>query len=203
MGADPTDPPREPVADRREVVAARRRKPGGPRALAPELVPIGDLRPDPANANLHPVKNLDAIKTSLDQFGQVKAIVVSKNLTIVAGNGTYEAALDLGWTALGAIIFPGTVAEARAYAIADNRTAELAEWDRALLLETLNSIEDPDLLAAAGFDADDRELLAKLLDSPSGRHVEFTAHDENIATEHQCPRCGFQWSGDSKPKADA
>lgn len=186
----------------------RRKEEGGPRAIAPVLVPIEKLRPDPKNVRLHPVKNLDAIKASLAEFGQIKPIVVSKPVrgiyTVAAGNGTYDVALDLGWPELSAIVFPGTVEQARRYALADNRTAELAEWDYAALLDQIAAIPSTDALLAAGFTTDDRAVIEAIVAKAVGTPVEFTKYGDDLATEHECPRCGFKFSGGkSRKKKDA
>lgn len=93
-------------------------------------VPIGRLKFDPQNARLHGDSNMDAIKRSLTEFGQVKPIVVrQQNMTVAAGNGTLRAAKELGWSEIAAAVIPMTDMEFTRYGLADNRTAELAEWD--------------------------------------------------------------------------
>src|SRR5512134_2780386 len=94
------------------------------------LVPLEQMRLDPANARRHGARNLHAIRDSLAQFGQVKPIVLDPDGTILAGNGTWEAARGLGWTHLAAVTYPADAAAAvrRAYAILDNRSAELSDW---------------------------------------------------------------------------
>jgi ParB-like chromosome segregation protein Spo0J len=72
---------------------------------------------------------LDTIKASLTRFGQQKPIVVDSKGIILAGNGTFQAALEMGWTEIDIVKTPLDGAMAQAYAIADNRSAELAEWD--------------------------------------------------------------------------
>ncbi|MFY9341214.1 MAG: ParB/Srx family N-terminal domain-containing protein [Planctomycetota bacterium] len=107
-------------------------------------VPISSLKPDPANPRKHSEKNLAAIKASLTKFGQRKPIVVQKAGMIVrAGNGTMMAAKALGWTEIAAVIIDDDDATARQFAVADNRAAELAEWDQDIL--TLERAEFPDL----------------------------------------------------------
>jgi hypothetical protein len=98
-----------------------------------DLRDLGSLHEDPRNARRHPTRNLDAIKASLRDLGQQKPIVVDRKGKIVAGNGTYRAAQALGWDKIAVVEFQGTEKEARAFAIADNRTAELAEWDPVML----------------------------------------------------------------------
>ncbi len=126
-------------------------------------VPIENLHPDPANARKHNDKNLDAIKASLAKFGQRKPIVVQREGMIVrAGNGTLAAAKALGWKHIAAVVLEEDNATASQFAIADNRTAELAEWDTETLSTLLDGMDeqDRDLL---GFDAEDMKgMLGEL-----------------------------------------
>jgi hypothetical protein len=94
-----------------------------------ERVRIEELKPDPLNNRVHTQRNLDAIKGSLERFGQQKPIVVDKDNLVVAGNGTMLAAKELGWEELDVQRTALGREEAIAYALADNRAAELAEWD--------------------------------------------------------------------------
>ena len=129
---DDGPPPAEPVTA--NIVEALR-------ALA---VPITRLVPDPANARTHDERNLDAIRGSLAAYGQRKPVVVNRRTGVVeAGNGTLRAALSLGWTHLAAVFVDDDPVTATGFAIADNRTAELAGWDEATLQKLLADIEPP------------------------------------------------------------
>lgn len=107
------------------------------------IVPIESLLLDPRNARRHSSHNLGAIANSLTRFGQRKPIVVQGEM-VLAGNGTLEAAQSLGWKEIAIVRVPDTWDEqtAKAYALADNRTAELAEWDETVLAEQLLELED-------------------------------------------------------------
>jgi DNA modification methylase len=103
------------------------------------LVEIETLVPDPLNARIHPERNCESIRESLQIYGQVKPIIVRKEtMVVVAGNGTLEQAKSLGWKkVLVRYMEDMTEVEAAGYGIADNRTAELARWD----LEVVSRIE--------------------------------------------------------------
>ena len=124
-------------------------------------IPCAELHNDPANVRKHGEQNLAAIKASLARFGQQKPIVVNQDGVVIAGNGTLMAARALGWQTIKAVRTNLAGSEATAFAIADNRTAELAEWDDAALQQQLAAIaiDDEELLAATGFD---EKELAKL-----------------------------------------
>ena len=103
-----------------------------------ETAKIADLEFDSANARKHSKKNLDAIIASLSTFGQRKPIVVHQGV-VIAGNGTLQAAIALGWDTIDIVRTPDDwdANMAKAFALADNRSAELAEWDDDVLLEQL------------------------------------------------------------------
>lgn len=98
--------------------------------LVPLLVALSECSRDPRNARRHPDTNLDAIKRSLTAFGQLKPIVL-KGTRILAGNGTHEAMEQLGWNAVAVVRAPNDMSdsEAIAFALADNKTTDLSEWD--------------------------------------------------------------------------
>ena len=121
---------------------------------------VNDLSNDPANARKHNDRNIEAIIASLRRFGQQKPIVIDKSNVVRAGNGTLEAARRLGWDKIDCVVTNLESSDATAYAIADNRTAELAEWDGEILAAELESLQSDGLLEAAGFT--DEELAEML-----------------------------------------
>lgn len=152
--------------------ARRRRAPSKqPAGLQVERRAIADLQPDPNNVRVHGETNLAAIRKSLERFGQQKPIVVDARGRVIAGNGTLAAARALGWDSVDVVVTGLSGADAVAFAIADNRTAELAEWDDAELGKALAALvtEDSALLDATGFDD---EALAKI-----AKETEATAED--------------------------
>jgi ParB-like chromosome segregation protein Spo0J len=124
---------------------------------------LSTLLPDPANARRHPQRNMDAIIASLKRFGQQKPVVIDANNIVRAGNGTLAAAKALGWKEIVCVRSELPVSELSAYAVADNRTGELAEWDPDALGAALEGL-DASALNSLGFD--DPKELAKVLDEP-------------------------------------
>jgi len=108
-----------------------------------QMVATESLTLDPNNARKHSKRNLDAIKESLSKFGQRKPIVVH-NGVVIAGNGTLEAAKTLGWKEIGVSVCPDDWDSdtAKAYALADNRSSELAEWDDTILANQLLDLSE-------------------------------------------------------------
>jgi len=158
-----------------------------------KVVKVGNLFPDPKNARKHNERNISVIAESLNKFGQRKPIVVTTDGIVIAGNGTLQAAKYLGWKEIAVVYIPTDWDEAkiRAYALADNRSAELAEWDAEILSEQLFELENELDLKAFGFDLPDIELDEKPLE-------DFKSYDENTPTSHVCPKCNYEWNGSSK-----
>lgn len=132
-----------------------------------ETLRISDLTPDPKNARQHDAKNLKAIEGSLTQFGQRKPIVITEANVIVAGNGTVTAAKNLGWEIIEAVRVPAdwSTDQVKAFALADNRTAELATWEPMVLAAQLIELEAAGFeLADFGFQAIDSELEIKIIE---------------------------------------
>jgi site-specific DNA-methyltransferase (adenine-specific) len=126
---------------------------------------ISELSQDPANARKHNERNLESIVASLRRFGQQTPIVIDSSSVVRKGNGTLEAAKRLGWDTINCVVTDLKSSDAISYAIADNRTAELAEWDDEVLAAQLNGLlaDDPELMEVAGFT--EEELAALLADS--------------------------------------
>tara|TARA_R110002126_G_scaffold7444_6_gene36562 strand:+ start:681 stop:1238 length:558 start_codon:yes stop_codon:yes gene_type:complete len=126
-------------------------------------VKVETLLQDPQNVRRHDVRNIEAIKASLSRFGQQKPILVGADNVVLAGNGTLAAAVELGWEKINVTKSSLTGSEARAYAIADNRTTDLSTFDESELadaLEYISSGAEGIELADVGFTADEMEALS-------------------------------------------
>lgn len=114
---------------------------------------ISSLTYDPENARKHSDADVSAIARSLEKFKQQTPIVITPDGVVVKGNGTMMAAQRLGWTEIDAVVTYLTGEELRAYAIADNQTALLSEWNLDRLSEQLVELEEsPELFEALGFE---------------------------------------------------
>jgi hypothetical protein len=135
----------------------------GPESLRTLLVALDGVRPDPKNARKHDATNIAAVQGSLRTFGQQKPIVVSPDGVILAGNATSVAARALGWTHIAAVQFDKPeVSAQRAYALADNRSAELAEWDLPVLSDTVRELSaDAFDLGTLGWTDDELQVLLR------------------------------------------
>ena len=121
------------------------------------LLDPADIHLDPKNARGHSKENIAAIKASLVRFGQQKPIVMTKDHVVKAGNGTLIAIRELGWPDVWCKVTELSDDEADLYAIADNRSAELAFWDAEIILAGLSSMHAtaPELFEGLGFTGDD------------------------------------------------
>jgi ParB-like chromosome segregation protein Spo0J len=153
-----------------------------------ERINVAELSLDPSNVRKHDRKNLDAIKASLRKFGQQKPIVVDAKGIVLAGNGTLTAAKELGWTEIEITRTTLQGVEATAFAIADNRSAELAEWEDSLN-DVLKSLQDEGVdLNDLGYTEED---LSKLQppEFKAGTEEEQGKLDQLEPKMVACPHC--------------
>jgi len=104
---------------------------------------------------------VDAVAASIREFGFRQPIVVDRKGTIIVGHTRYKAALKLGLKKVPVHVAKDlTPAQIKAYRLADNKTAELADWDHDRLVEELLELEkmafDLDVL---GFSTDELHEL--------------------------------------------
>lgn len=154
------------------------------------LAPLEKIRLDPKNARKHSQRNLRAIRASFDRSGQQTPIVISKRSgLVVRGNGTVDALrLDPAWTEVAVLEadFDSDRTE-REYAVADNRSAELAEWSSEQLSEIFEdmTLKDIDLL---GFD---RHEIDAFLPPRFDEEKEDPQNQRlDLVRKTTCPECG-------------
>jgi DNA modification methylase len=113
---------------------------------------------------------VDAVAASIREFGFRQPIVVDAQGVIIVGHTRYKAALKLGLQSVPVHVAQGlTPAQIKAYRIADNQTATLAQWDYDLLPIELAELQQLDIdLRLTGFSADD---LLHLLAPPPEQGV--------------------------------
>lgn len=144
--------------------------------LATRPTDITELRPHPRNP-----RNGDthAIAASLQVNGQYRPIVVARGGVILAGNHTYAAAMELGWEKVAAVhldVDPDSP-EAHRIMLADNRTADLGQYDEGLLLDLLRGLPELD---GTGYLRADLDHLMELLDDPPPINVDGEPLDPTL-----------------------
>ena len=127
-----------------------------------EQWPTPKLVPYARNARTHSDAQVAQIAASIAEFGFTNPILAGSDGVIVAGHGRLAAAQKLGLDAVPVVVLDHlTPTQRRALVIADNRIAENAGWDEALLRVELEGLQDEGFdLDITGFDAD---ALAELM----------------------------------------
>ena len=143
------------------------------RSLRIERVPLESLTLDPTNARAHGPENMDAIKASLQRFGQAEPLVVQAGTRrVVGGNGRLAAMRELGWGECDVVELELSNLDATALGIALNRTGELASWDEAALGRLLSELRAQDSLEGVGYDPGDIDALLSELEADAGAAAE-------------------------------
>lgn len=119
---------------------------------------IAKVKPYPNNPRNNDAA-VDAVAASIAEYGWQQPIVVDTEGVIICGHTRYRAALKLGLEKVPVHVAANLSPEqAKAYRIADNKTAELAEWDKDLLRSEIESLQGVNL-ATLAFDPDELRLL--------------------------------------------
>jgi ParB-like chromosome segregation protein Spo0J len=168
------------------------------------LADVVTLIANPRNPNKHSDKQVALLAKVIQHQGWRSPITISKRSGfVVTGHGRLAAALLLQVE-----VVPideqdfATEADEWAHLVADNRIAELADADRTMIAELLSELDAGGLdMDLTGFDMDALEELMKAPSQPDAPE-DFPAVDENIETEPQCPKCGYQWSGGKMVEAE-
>ncbi len=132
-----------------------------------EKRPLVELRAYDRNSRTHSPEQVAQLVAAIREWGWTVPVLIDETGEIIAGHGRVLAARKLGLDEVPCMVARGwSEAQKRAYVIADNRLAENAGWDDALLAEEMRAI------AKAGFDAAlvgfNEDELADLLNAPSG-----------------------------------
>src|SRR4030042_1253031 len=105
------------------------------------MVAADKLRPNPRNARTHSKKQLKQIADSIRRFGWTYPILADEHGNVIAGHGRFKAAEMLGLKEVPVIVVSGlSEGEKRALALADNKIADNAGWDRELLAAELGEL---------------------------------------------------------------
>lgn len=159
-----------------------------------KLARVDQLVPYANNARTHSPEQVEKIAASIREFGFTNPILTDGKRGIVAGHGRVLAAELLAMDVVPSIELSHlTEAQRRAYILADNRLALDAGWDDELLRIELGELRDEGFdLSLTGFELPELDkLFADGPDAPTG----FPSFNEDIETEHECPKCGYKFSG--------
>lgn len=149
--------------------------------LAVRYRPVSSLRLNPGNPRQHSKRQIDQIAASIRAFGMNVPVLVDEDGHVIAGHGRMLACQQLGMSTVPTIELKGlTEAQARAFAIADNRLTENAAWDERLLGESLKILSEADLdfdLETTGFETAEIDLFIEGL-TPAPEEDEADPADE-------------------------
>ena len=146
--------------------------------------PLARLLPYARNARTHSDEQVAQIAASIVEFGFTNPILVGSDGVIVAGHGRLAAARKLGLEAVPVVVLDHlSPTQRRALVIADNRIAENAGWDDAMLRTELEALQDDGFdLDLTGFDPDAlAELMAGEETDQAGEVDDDEIPEEGIA----------------------
>lgn len=143
-------------------------------------------------SDLHPYQNnprkndsaVDAVASSIKEFGFKVPIIIDRDGMIVAGHTRYKAAQKLKLKELPCVVADDlTDEQVKAFRIADNKVGELAEWDFGALDIELGDITDIDM-ERFGF---------RLSAEEDAQALELDDVSTNQTKIYKCPKCGFEF----------
>lgn len=159
-----------------------------------ELRSVHSLKAAERNARTHSAKQIRQIAESIRSFGFINPVLIDKSDRIVAGHGRVEAARKLGLTTVPVLCLAHlSHAELRAYALADNRLAELSGWDKEILaleLADLATIDDDFDVSVTGFDHAEIDLVIQTREKTTDPHDDIP---EAPAASETVSRAGDLW----------
>ena len=127
-----------------------------------ELWNIERLQPYEKNARVHSKEQVGQIAASIVEFGFLNPILVDSNDGIVAGHGRLSAAKELALDEVPVVVLDHlTESQKKAYILVDNKLAENATWNEALLQEEIVALNLQDFdISVLGWDEDEiREIM--------------------------------------------
>ena len=128
---------------------------------------------------------VDVVAASIKEFGFKNPIIIDKGNVIIAGHTRLKAAKKLGLEKVPTIkVEDLTEQQIKAFRIADNKTAEFADWDIELLNIELESIEE----MFTGFDEVEKEMF-KSVEEIERRLDEYQAPKKEY---YCCPKCKYE-----------
>jgi hypothetical protein len=167
-----------------------------PKAKNIELMPLEDLRPYDRNARLHTRSQIEKIAKSIAAFGFNNPILIDSEQGIIAGHGRLEAAKFLGLETAPVIRLDHlSETERRAYILADNRLADLSQWDEETLSAEVDALQEADLdLDAIGWTED--ELAALMAEVPDPEDFEDDELGSTVSDESEPETKAFRFEFD-------
>jgi DNA modification methylase len=131
--------------------------------LAVESLPLDQIIRNKDNAREHSQKQIEKLANSIRKFGFIAPIIVDDGNLLLCGHARVEAAQQAGMLSVPVIrVSHLTEFQKRAFVIADNRLAELASWDEALLKKELRFLSECNIdfdFSAIGFETPELDII--------------------------------------------
>ena len=153
--------------------------------------PIKDLIPNENNPRKNDTAS-EKLVPIIEKFGFINPIIIDQDKIIRAGHTRLKTAKKMGVKTVPVIeIKFKSKADALAYSIADNKSAEFAEWDFDFLKHDFEELSNDGFdMELTGFNP---EEIDNILEIPTNKVYDEKEVDENIDTEHECPKCKYRW----------
>ncbi|MGH3429715.1 MAG: hypothetical protein ACRDQZ_19460 [Mycobacteriales bacterium] len=167
---------------------------------------LQDFKPTDENDNRHTERGTGLMEASLRECGFGDSMTADKHGVIISGNQRLETVGSLGFQDPIIVESDGTrpiihkrtdldakSPQAKKLALLANRVAELnLDWDPEML--ALHNAEF-DLAASGIFSVEELNKILGNVDGPDA----FAEVGDDLQTEYRCPKCGYEWSGQSQP----
>jgi len=134
-----------------------------------ENLKITEIKPYDKNARKHPKAQIELLKKNIERFGFTTPCLIDTDNELIAGHGRLEAVKELGWIEVPCVRMENlTKDEVKALRIADNKLAEMAEWDMDLVLEELKGLNEveKELTGFGDIDLEEDEIYTSKIEPP-------------------------------------
>lgn len=161
-----------------------------------EFIDINKIIPYEDNPRVHSDIQIEQISKSIKEFGFTVPILIDENKNVIAGHGRLDASKSLQLKEVPTITISNlTDQQKKAYIIADNQLTLNSNWNEDLLKSQLSFLTENNFdLNLLGFEDAQLDNYFKEIEEIDLTD-DFKEFDEEIETQHQCPKCGFKWSG--------
>lgn len=162
------------------------------------IVKRADVAPDqllanPKNYRRHTREQKNAFRGLVAEVGYIDPVLCTLDDVVIDGHLRVEVALEDGIPTIPVDYYDGTEAQSDLILATKDPLAAMAYHDAAQLKSLLDEVSTSDAAVMAMISglAEDEGIIP--VDAPA----DFASYDETIETEHQCPKCGYAWSGKS------
>lgn len=173
-----------------------------------KTVAVEDIKPYWRNPRRIPAEAIEAVATSIREYGYQQPIVVDTDMVVIVGHTRLQALKKLGVTEVPVYVSDLPEAKAKEYRLIDNRTGEMTTWDHSALVLELREFETS--LLESFFPDIDLEI-GQIKDAVNVTNEDVAKAEESIkkvkeaetilTTEVVCPSCfhSFKVRTDSLP----